>query len=101
MSGLINHITRLALSLSLMDRELFIQKVSEVLEQYKNDPEQMEKIAAGLYQYMDEMRDRMNTKAMINDAIDYAKVPSAEQIDGLTEAIKNLTHEIHQQNKGK
>ena len=101
MSGLINNISRLVLSLSLMDRDLFVKKVSEILEVYKNDPEQMEKIASGLYQYMEEVKSRMDTKSMLTDVVDSAKLPSKHELDELSKAINNLANEMHKQNKNK
>lgn len=99
MSGLMNSVIRMALSLSLMDRDLFVRKVSDILEQYRHDPEQMEKIAAGIYQYLEEVKSRMDTKSLIADAIGQAKVPSKEEIHELTEAINKLAAELHEQNK--
>jgi cell division protein ZapA (FtsZ GTPase activity inhibitor) len=99
MSGLMNQIVRLGLSLSLMDRELFVTKVSEMLEVYKDDPEQMEKIAKGLYQYLDDMKGRMDTKALLTDVVDSAKMPTKDDLSELTKAINKLADEMHQQNK--
>lgn len=101
MSGLINHVVRLGLSLSLMDRDLFVKKVSEILEIYKDDPEQMEKVARGLYQYLEDVKGRMDTKAMWSDVVDNAKIPSKEEINDLSKAINKLADEIHEQNRNK
>lgn len=97
MSSILNHVIRLALSLSLMDRDLFIKKVADMLEQYKNDPEQMEKIAAGIYKYLEEVKSRMDAKSVIHDAIDASNIPSKDQITELSEAINKLAEEIRQQ----
>lgn len=99
MSGLMNNVLRMALSLSLMDRDLFVRKVSELLEQYRNDPEQMQKIASGIYQYLDEVKSRMDTKSMISDAINSTKMPTHEEISELTTAINKLADEIREQNQ--
>lgn len=101
MSGLINHVVRLGLSLSLMDRDLFVKKVSEILEIYKDDPEQMEKVARGLYQYLEDVKGRMDTKAMWSEVVDSAKLPSKEEINDLSKAINKLATEIHEQNRNK
>ena len=101
MSGLMNHIIRLALSMSLMDRELFINKTAEIMQLYKDDPAQMEKIARGLYQYLEEVKNRMDTKSMLNDVVDYAKIPSKDEINELTNAIHSLAKEIKNQHKEK
>ena|SRR5687767_8447232 len=97
MSTFMNQILRLGLSLSLMDRDLFVKKVAEILELYKNDPEQMEKIARALYQYMDDLKSRMDTKAMLNDVVNHANLPTKDEITELSKAIKKLTKEIHSQ----
>ncbi len=97
MSTLINNVIRLGLSLSLMDRDLFITKVSEILELYRNDPEQMEKVARGLYQYLEEVKSRMDTKSMLTDVVDHAQLPTGDDMKKLTKAIKKLADEIHEQ----
>lgn len=99
MSGLMNQIVRLGLSLGLMDRELFVAKVSEVLETYKDDPEQMEKVAKGLYQYLEDMKGRMDTKALLTDVVDSTKMPTRDDLSELTKAINKLADEMHEQNK--
>jgi hypothetical protein len=97
MSSLINQVFRLALSVSLLDRDTFVDKVSGLLEVYKNDPEQMDKVAAGLYTYLEEMKGRMDTKAMLKDVVDHAKLPESNDIKELSKAIEKLAQELHQQ----
>lgn len=91
----------MALTLGLMDRELFVSKVAEFLEQYRNDPEQMEKIAAGLYQYLDDMKNRMDFQDTVNNAVSSANLPNREEVAELTKAIEKLAAEIHEQNQKK
>ena len=97
MSTLINQIFRLALSVSLLDRDTFVEKVSGLLEVYKDDPEQMEKVAAGLYTYLEDLKGRMDTKAMWKDVIDHAKLPDSKDIKELSKAIEKLANEIREQ----
>lgn len=99
MSGLMDQIIRLGLSLSVMDRDLFVEKVSEVLAVYKDDPEQMQKVAQGLLQYIEDMKGRMDTKAMWSDVLEGAKLPTKDDINDLTKAINKLAEEMHEQNK--
>ena len=98
MSALINQVFRLALSVSLLDRDTFVEKVSGMLEMYKNDPEQMEKVATGLYSYLQDLKGRMDTQAMLKDVVDHAKLPDSKDIRQLSEAIEKLAIEIREQN---
>ena len=97
MSALINQIFRLALSVSLLDRDTFVEKVSGLLEVYKNDPEQMEKVATGLYDYLQDLKGRMDTKAMLKDVVDHARLPEGKDINELSKAIEKLVKEIREQ----
>jgi hypothetical protein len=97
MSSLINQIFRLALSVSLLDRDTFVEKVSGMLELYKNDPEQMEKVATGLYDYLEDLKSRMDTKAMLKDVVDHARLPDSKDIKELSKAIEQLAKEIREQ----
>jgi len=97
MTALINQIFRLALSVSLLDRDTFVEKVSGMLELYKDDPEQMEKVATGLYDYLADLKSRMDTKAMWKDVVDHAKLPDSKDIKELSKAIEKLAVEIREQ----
>lgn len=97
MSSLLNTILRLGLSLSLMDRELFVSKVAEFLEQYRDDPEQMERVAQGLYRYLEELKSRMDMKDMVSGVVESTNMPTREEIQELTKAIEKLSKEIHEQ----
>jgi DNA-binding transcriptional MerR regulator len=98
MSGILDQILRFGLTMSLMDRELFVSKVSEFLEQYRNDPELMEKVSQRLYQYLEEVKQRMEMKDLISSALESRNLPSNEDVKALTEAIEKLTQEL-QKNK--
>jgi hypothetical protein len=99
MSGIVNNAIRLALSVSLLERDSFIKNVSEVLEAYKNDPEKMEKVASGLYQYLEDLKERMNTKSMITEIVDDAKLPTGKDMKELSKAIEKLSMVIEGKHK--
>lgn len=101
MSGLLQHMFRLGLSLSVLDREIFVEKVAGFLEQYRDNPEQMEKLANGLFQYLQDMKHRMDMKDSVQSAVDGANLPSSNEVKALTEAIEKLTREIEQQNQNR
>ncbi|MBW7935897.1 MAG: hypothetical protein H3C71_01705 [Flavobacteriales bacterium] len=48
MAGIIQNLVQFGLTLSLMDREVFVKEVSSFLEQYRNDPAMMESVAQKL-----------------------------------------------------
>lgn len=98
MSGIFDQILRFGLTMSLMDRDLFVSKVSEFLEQYRNDPEMVEKISQRLYQYLEEVKQRMEMKDLISSALESRNLPSNDDVKALTEAIEKLTQEL-QKNK--
>lgn len=95
MSGIFDQILRFGLTMSLMDRELFVSKVSEFLEQYRNDPEMIEKVSQRLYDYLEEVKQRMEMKDLISLALESRNLPSNEDIKALTEAIEKLSQELH------
>ncbi|MCX7744508.1 MAG: phasin family protein [Flavobacteriales bacterium] len=94
MSSIFEQILRFGLTMSLMDRELFVSKVSEFLEQYRNDPEMMEKISQRLYQYLEEVKQRMEMKDLISSALESRNLPTNEDVRALTKAIEKLTQEL-------
>lgn len=98
MSGFFYEILRFGLTVSLMDRDLFVSKVSEFLEQYRNDPEMMEKISQHLYQYLEDVKQRMEMKDLIHSALESKNLPTHEDIKSLTKAIEKLVQEL-QKNK--
>jgi DNA-binding transcriptional MerR regulator len=99
MSGLMHHVLRLGLTLSLMDRDVFVKNVAEFLEKYKNDPVQMEKIARGLFQYLEDLKARMDMQDAVQGAVSAADMPRSEEIQALTDAIEKLTRQMEQQNQ--
>jgi hypothetical protein len=99
MSEIVNNAIRLALSISLLDRDSFIKNVSEVLEVYKDNPEKMEKVAAGLYQYLEDFKDRLNTKSMVADIVADAKLPKGNDLNELSKAIEKLALVIERNSK--
>ena len=99
MNSVISQTIRLALSMSLMDRELFVLKVATFLERYRDDPATMEKVAAGLFTYLEEVKNRMDMKDTVSSAVSAANLPGKDEIAELTKAIEKLAAEIQEQNQ--
>jgi len=81
-----------------MDREIFVKEVSSFLEQYRNDPVMMESVAQKLFQYLEDMKHRMDMKEVISGALSNQQIPTKKDIDSLKEAIEKLTAEIKKNN---
>jgi polyhydroxyalkanoate synthesis regulator phasin len=58
----------------------------------------MEKVSQRLYQYLEEVKQRMEMKDLISSALESRNLPSNEDVKALTEAIEKLTQEL-QKNK--
>lgn len=101
MAGIIQNLVQFGLTLSLMDREVFVKEVSSFLEQYRNDPAMMESVAQKLYQYLEDMKHRMDMKEIISGAHSNQQIPTKADIDTLKEAIEKLTEEIKKNNPDK
>jgi hypothetical protein len=94
MSERVNNAIRLGLSLSMLNKDSFAENVSMLLEKYQNNPEKLEKIAAGLYQYLEDVRDRMDTKSKLTNVVKNINVPTNNEINELTKAIHKLSEVI-------
>jgi hypothetical protein len=100
MSEMLSQLLRFGLSVSTMDRELFVSKVSSLLEMYRNDPETMEKISQQLYQYLTDVKSQMDLQNAISQAIGNNEMPTAKDVNELTQAIEKLTQELQKNNSG-
>lgn len=95
--SLITKLLQLGIVASLTDKEAFVNKVSGVIERYQQDPEQAEKLARGLVEYLQQVNANINTETSIKNALSGVDLPGSDKIDELTKAIKDLTHELRQQ----
>jgi hypothetical protein len=90
----------IGITIGLSDRESFVKQVSEVINQYREDPTTGEKWARTLAGYLEKTRDNINLENVMRNAMGSDRMPDRENIDELTKAIKELTTQI-QQSKGK
>jgi predicted unusual protein kinase regulating ubiquinone biosynthesis (AarF/ABC1/UbiB family) len=99
MSELINTLVRWGILASVADREAFIEKVSAVLEEYRADPVQADKLAKLLAAYLEDAKENLNTKRIIKKFIVEGKVATKNDVDELKKTVKELLNEFQELNK--
>lgn len=88
----------IGITMGLADRETFIKQVSEVINQYQDDPEKGDKWAQTLVAYLEQTRNNINLESAIQGAMGGDRMPDKEDIGKLTEAIKDLTDQMKKSN---
>ena len=94
MQNALSNILRLAIIVSLSDRERFINKLTAIIEDFEHDPEKAERWAKLLADYMKDLKNNMNRERVFKNAISGDGLPDKKQIEDLTRAIENLTNEL-------
>jgi hypothetical protein len=96
MRDIFSTLLRLGITASISDREAFVNKVSEFLEGFKQEPEKADKWAKALLDYLEDTKTNINLKHSIQSAVAGSDLPDKQKIDELTQAIKELTRELQQ-----
>lgn len=96
MQKLLAGLLRLGITVSVSDRETFVNKVSEFLEGFEQEPEKAEKWAKALLDYLEDTKSNINLESSIKNAVSGSDLPGEKKIDELTQAIKALTLELQQ-----
>ena len=99
MSELINTLIRWGILASISDREAFIEKVSGILEEYRADPAQAEKLAKLLTAYLEDVKENINAKRMIKKFLVDGHVATKEDVQDLNHTLKELVNEFQELNK--
>lgn len=96
MKDLIKNMVALGVSISLSDREAFVEKVSGIISEYQANPEKAEKWAGAITQFIEERKEDLRTQRIIENSIINSDMPDRKSIDGLTRAIEGLTSALNQ-----
>jgi uncharacterized membrane-anchored protein YjiN (DUF445 family) len=96
--SLFNTLLRLGIISSISDREKFIHKTSQLIEQYYDDPEAAERLAKGIAMYLEDMKDNINMRRAVNNSLNRADVATKEDIEELHKMLKDLVSEVRKQN---
>ncbi len=84
----------LGITVGLSDREAFVNQVSSIIKEYQKDPEKAEKWAQGVITFFEQKRDNYNMHSAIKEAITEGIGSNKQEIEALTNAIKELTEEL-------
>lgn len=94
MGDMIKNLLAMGITFGLSDREAFVEKVSGVIQKYRDNPEEADKLAVGLVNYLEEMKDNFRLQSSIKESVNNSNLAQKEDIDDLIKAIKELTTEI-------
>lgn len=94
MADIIKNLIAMGITFGLSDRENFVNKVSGVIQNYQDNPEDADKLAEGVVNYLEELKDNFRLQSSIKHSVNSSNVAQKEDIDKLIKAISELTTEI-------
>ena len=95
--NLLNTLLRLGIISSISDREAFIDKTSQLIERYYDNPEAAERLAKGIAMYLEDMKDNINMSRAVRHSINKSEVATKEDIEELHKMLKDLISEVRKQ----
>jgi hypothetical protein len=94
MKDFLKSIAALGITIGLSDRETFVKKASEIIEQYQSDPEKAEHLAKMFINYLEQMRNEIRMEKIIQNSKSDSESPAKKDIEELTNAIHQLTKQL-------
>lgn len=94
MGDMLKNLLAMGITFGLSDRDAFVDKVSGVIQNYKENPEEADKIAVGVVNYLEELKDNIRLQTSIKQSVNSSNVAQKEDIENLIKAIKELTAKI-------
>jgi hypothetical protein len=94
MKDVIKSILGIGLTIGLSDREGFVKGVSDALQEYQDDPQKAEKWAKAIADYLEQVKNNINTDQVIKSAVSGTGMADAQKVAELTRAIEELTTEL-------
>lgn len=94
MGDMLKNLLAMGITFGLSDRDAFVDKVSGVIQNYKENPEEADKIAVGVVNYLEELKDNIRLQTSIKQSVNNSNLAQKEDIDNLIKAIKDLTTKI-------
>ncbi|UPT65891.1 MAG: RusA family crossover junction endodeoxyribonuclease [Sphingobacteriales bacterium JAD_PAG50586_3] len=91
---MLKNLLAMGITFGLSDREAFVDKVSGVIQNYKDNPEEADKMAVGIVNYLEELKDNIRLQTSIKQSVNTSNVAQKQDIDNLIKAIKDLTIKI-------
>ena len=99
MSEILKNLISIGITAGLSDRDNFVKQVSEIIQEYQEDPGKSKQWAGALAEYLENVKTNINTEQAIKNAISAAPIPSETNINELTLAIRQLTAELQKRNE--
>lgn len=97
MANFLRNLITMGLTVGLSDKEAFVKKMAEAIEQYRDNPEEAEKWAKTAADYLEQLKDDLRMQTNIQNGIGSGSLPDKAQIERLTAAIESLTQEMQKQ----
>lgn len=94
MGEILKNLLAMGITFGLSDRDAFVDKVSGIIQNYKENPEEADKIAVGIVNYLEELKDNIRLQTSIKQSVNSSNVAQKEDIENLIKAIKELTAKI-------
>ena len=97
MSSALRNIIAAGITLGLSDRNTFVKKVADVIDEYQKDPAKAEKWAQVIADYAEQFKNDTRLENIIERS--NSGMAGAEDIERLTKAIEKLTNELQNRKK--
>jgi hypothetical protein len=99
MSSFKNIVLKTILTYGLSSREVFVEKVSAVLERYQNDEEKIKEISDYLFAVLSDYKKNLTDRDNLAYGVEKGSEELNNSITDLTKAIEELRKEIRAMNK--
>src|SRR5829696_5398900 len=96
--SLFNTLLRLGIISSLSDRESFINKISQLIERYYDDPEAAERLARIVATYLEDVKNNLNMSNAVKYSLRKSDMATKEDIEEIQKMVQDLVAEIRKQN---
>jgi polyhydroxyalkanoate synthesis regulator phasin len=94
MKDLLKSLLSVSITVGLSDRESFVKGVTDIMQEYQDDPHKAEKWSKAIVDYLEQVKDNINTQQSIKNAVSDIGVADKKDMTELTEAVRELTTEL-------
>jgi hypothetical protein len=94
MKDTVKTLMALGITVGLSDREGFVKNISEIIQEYQDDPVKAEKWSKAIVDYLQGVRDNVNLQHAMNSVFAEGTLPDKQNIEELTAAIKELSRQL-------
>jgi hypothetical protein len=94
MKDLLRSLLSMSITVGLSDRESFVKQVTEIMQEYQDDPKKAEKWSKAIVDYLEQVKDNINTRQSFKSAVEDIGAADKKDMTELTQAVKELTTEL-------